>query len=112
LDVSDGLIKDAGRICRSHRLDVAIDRVPLSDAALAAITRDDKHWRTVLTGGDDYEVLFTVAPQHVADVIAAATTIGVRVTDLGLLETGGAGVRVCDADGREMTFGSTGYAHF
>jgi thiamine-monophosphate kinase len=89
LDISDGLSGDLGHLCeRSHvgaRVDLA--RVPLSPAiyAVAAIAgRDPLHW--TMHGGEDYELLFTVAPGHeqaVIDAVQAAT--GTAVTTIGSL---------------------------
>lgn len=63
MDVSDGLVGDLTKLCRVSRLAATVEvaRVPLSDAALAAIASDPSMRETALTGGDDYEILCTVA---------------------------------------------------
>ena len=62
MDVSDGLAGDLAKMCRASRLDAAIDvaRVPLSRAARTALAAEPALIETILTGGDDYEVLASV----------------------------------------------------
>ena len=60
---------------------------------------------TILTGGDDYELAFTVPmelPERLADV---------AVTCIGRVEAGG-GVTVLDRQGRPVTLSVGGYRHF
>ncbi|MCZ6744829.1 MAG: thiamine-phosphate kinase, partial [Alphaproteobacteria bacterium] len=65
IDVSDGLIADLGHICQTSRLGAKIEgaSLPLSDAARAALADDPGLLATLVTGGDDYELLFTIAPE-------------------------------------------------
>ena len=66
-DVSDGLVADLGHICDASGVDAIIEAadVPLSDAARQAVDLDGALMLTVLTGGDDYELLVT-APKDSA----------------------------------------------
>ena len=60
-DISDGLYSDLDNICRASNLgaDINFNSVPLSNAARAIITKYPKLNKLILSGGDDYEVLFT-----------------------------------------------------
>ena len=101
LDVSDGLLGDLGHICRASGLGAVVDveRVPLSVAARAAVAIDESVLRSaVLCGGDDYELLFTVAPDRVAEAEEAARQAGVSVSAIGAMVAGG-GVMVRWAGG-------------
>src|SRR3546814_4796958 len=71
LDVSDGLVQDAGHIAATAGVQVVIaaGAVPLSLAARGALADDPALRSVVLTGGDDYELLFT-APPAAADAVA------------------------------------------
>ncbi len=62
MDVSDGLAGDLAKLCRAARLDAAVDvaHVPLSRAARTALAAEPALIETILTGGDDYEVLAAV----------------------------------------------------
>ena len=62
MDVSDGLAGDLAKLCRASGVDAQVEtaRVPLSDAARAAVAKEPALIETVVTGGDDYEVLACV----------------------------------------------------
>jgi thiamine-monophosphate kinase len=108
MDVSDGLVGDLGHICDVSGVAGVIEaaRVPLSPAAVRLARLE-----TALTGGDDYELLFTVAPERKAEVAAAAEAAGVPVTEIGRIDAG-QGVRVLDAAGAELALAGVGWRHF
>jgi thiamine-monophosphate kinase len=111
MDVSDGLVGDLGHICARSRVRAVIgaDRVPLSDPARRAIERDPSLLKLAISGGDDYELLFT-APAAQGDAIAElAKETGVPLTEIGHIEAG-EGVEVVQA-GRTLTLENTSYRH-
>jgi len=81
MDVSDGLAGDLAKLCRASSVSAAIDvsRVPLSDAGRAAIAAAPELLETVLTGGDDYEIVLTLTPEKLATFRAAAKAVGVAL---------------------------------
>jgi len=112
IDISDGLVADLGHLCTASALGARIEAavVPLSPATRAACAADTKLLARALSGGDDYELLFT-APQAVADKLAAvARDADVALSRIGALDTD-LGVRMMAADGEEMHFANTGYSH-
>lgn len=116
VDISDGLAADVAHICEASGLGAqfAADRVPVSAAARDALAGDPALLRTVLTGGDDYELAFAAAPQNAAEIEALARELDLNVTNIGRFEAneaGGAGVRVLDGDGRLLDLGAGGYRH-
>ena len=74
MDVSDGLVGDLGKLCRASGVGAEIDvaRVPLSKAAQAVLAADPEAIETMLTGGDDFEVVATVPPRKLEAFLAAA----------------------------------------
>ena len=113
-DVSDGLLADAGRIAIASGLAAEIDleRVPLSDDGLRYLERSPDHRAALIalaTGGDDYELVLTAAPERAEHVIAAAATAGVRMSVIGRMAQG-EGVRVL-YQGREAPLDRLGYRH-
>lgn len=114
LDVSDGLIADLGHIAEASRVAVALElsRIPHSRAAKAWLdSRADAVAARVdlATGGDDYEIAFTVRPEHVDLVQKAAEKAGTPVVAIGLVEEG-EGVRVL-WEGEQIAVGRTGWQH-
>jgi len=107
-DVSDGLIADLGHICAQSGLGAVIEwaRVPLSAAARTSLDRDPDLLETVLAGGDDYELVFALAPEADLAALSAITP----VTVVGRFEAG-QGVRVVDAAGAGVPLRRTGWRH-
>ena len=92
MDVSDGLAGDLGKLCRASGVGATVDVawVPLSEAALTALVADERATQTILTGGDDFEVVATIPPARLKSFLAAARRAGVPVTEIGRI-TAGAG---------------------
>jgi thiamine-monophosphate kinase len=112
MDVSDGLVGDLSKLCRASGVAAEIDvpRVPLSDAARAALAADPALIETVLTGGDDYEIILTIAQEKVDAFGAAARQAGVAATAIGRVSAG-EGVRFVRA-GKALSFARASYSHF
>ena len=112
IDVSDGLAADLGHICRASGLAAVLDieALPASRALLTLF--DDPQQRLALQlGGDDYELCFTVAPEHEDKVLAIAADTHTPLTRIGTLGPG-EGVHLIDADGRLTAPPVGGYEHF
>ena len=112
LDVSDGLVADLGHICEQSHLAATIHsaKVPLSDAARRVVAADPARLAVCLTGGDDYELLFTIAPDKREAVQKLTHELDLPITEIGVMAAG-QGVRVLDAPGRPMTFERAGWTH-
>jgi thiamine-monophosphate kinase len=113
VDVSDGLIGDLGHILASSRVGATLD----ADAAATLIAAEAPGLSTeilrtcALSGGDDYELVFT-APASSRDAVEeAASRSATRVTRIGRIEPD-AGLRIVDAAGAPVSqrFGS--FDHF
>lgn len=111
-DVSDGLIADLSHICAASGLAGTVEaaKLPLSPAAVAAGRSTDLRPR-LMTGGDDYEIVFTAAPQAEAAVRAAAKMAGIAVTQVGAIAAG-QGVTAIDGEGKVISLLQKGYRHF
>jgi len=113
MDVSDGLAGDFAKLCRASNVAGEIDvaRVPLSDAARAALAADPAMIETVVTGGDDYEILASMPASRVEPFRQAAGDAGVAVTEIGAI-TAGEGACLLDGNGRALRFAHPSYSHF
>lgn len=112
LDVSDGLLADAGHIARRSglRLELRWPDVPLSEAARRAVEADPGLVASVVGGGDDYELLFTVPPERWASVREAADACGCAVAAIGRCGAG-EGVILRDGTGADITPAGAGWRH-
>ena len=113
MDVSDGLAGDLAKLARVSGVAATVEvaKVPLSDAAKAALAADPALIETALTGGDDYEIVCTIPPAKADAFRNAAKTANVPVIDIGAIAAG-EGARFIAADGREITFKHASFSHF
>jgi thiamine-monophosphate kinase len=113
IDVSDGLVGDLAKLCRASGVgaEVAIADVPLSPAAQAAVEAEPALMDTVLTGGDDFEVIATVAPERLDALSQEAAAAGVTISRIATV-TAGQGAHFRGADGRALVFRRPSYSHF
>jgi thiamine-monophosphate kinase len=114
MDISDGLAIDCGRLCAASGVAASIDAsaVPLSPAASAVLAADSAMRRSILTGGDDYEVLFAVRGGEEAALEAVARQAGVPVTRIGAVGVGPAALSILDSNGTPLDLGVGGFDHF
>ena len=101
IDLSDGLLGDLGHILKRSGVGarVAFDRLPRS--AVLAAQPAEIQLRCLLTGGDDYELLFTAPSGARRAVREAAAGAGVAVTPIGTIVTE-PGLQIIDAEGRAL----------
>ena len=113
VDVSDGLAADVGHLCEASSLSATINAqdVPLSESAGACVEADAALMNLVLTGGDDYELAFTAAPENADAIAALAAKCKVNVTRIGSLQKGDAKVSVLDENKQVLKLGQGGYIH-
>jgi thiamine-monophosphate kinase len=112
LDVSDGLIADAGHIATASGVSIRLSErdVPLSAAAKAAIDKGVS-FTDLLTGGDDYELAFTAPVTARPRLQHLAKETAVRLTRIGSVAKG-KGVTVLGSTGNPVPYGHGGYTHF
>ena len=122
IDPSDGLLGDLGHILRASGVGADIDTRWLvqandGDTAWPAHCPDlaALPWAQTLacglTGGDDYELLFTAAPEHRAAVLAAAQASATPVSRVGRVTP--SGLRVLDPQGQAIDVSRlTSFDHF
>lgn len=111
MDVSDGLVIDAGKLADASGVALRIEatEIPLSIPAQRWVdTGGDLV--SLLTGGDDYVVLFSAAPEAREALMAADKSMALRLTRIGRVEAG-AGVVIVGANGEPMRITNAGYAH-
>jgi thiamine-monophosphate kinase len=111
IDVSDGLLGDASKLARASGCGVEISYrdVPVSEALVRAVG-EERARELALTGGDDYELCFSVRPVHVARLLAELAPERWGYARIGTLrEAPGADVF---RDGTVMSLSHSGYEHF
>jgi thiamine-monophosphate kinase len=114
MDVSDGLVGDLGKLCAASgaSADIETARVPLSPAAVKVLAGDPALIEIALTGGDDYEVVAAVPAASIDALMAEAKSIGVALTEIGIIRAGGADVHFLDRAGKPLLFKRPAFSHF
>lgn len=111
MDVSDGLVGDAAKLAAASGVDLELRLadIPFSGEVRPLLDRPGIT-ATALTGGDDYQILFTVAEGRVAQLREKAQSAA--VTMIGTVATGTGKVAVIDRQGREIHFAHASFDHF
>ena len=106
LDISDGLLADLGHICEASSLgaELSLDNFPVAE--LARSMNAESALETALTGGDDYQLCFTV-PERRLD---AVDKLQLPITAIGRMSLE-PGIRCLLNDKPWRPHGS-GYRHF
>ena len=112
VDVSDGLLADLGHICAASGVAAEIEATLLPrSSALLELYDDTTALHFALSGGDDYELCFTVPAARVAELQAGLARLGCGATKIGRIVEGD-GVRVRAADGSWLATDRPGWEHF
>lgn len=113
MDVSDGLAGDFTKMARASGVTGIVDaeRVPLSPACRAALAAEPALLDAALTGGDDYEILCTVAPDRLDKLRAGAQEAGVPLTVIGEIVAGDE-APLFRQGGTERRYAVGSYSHF
>jgi thiamine-monophosphate kinase len=111
IDVSDGLLGDAGKLAHASGCCAMLDleRLPVSSALVGALG-ERRARELALTGGDDYELCFCVPADREPALLAALPPQEWDYRQIGEL-VAGSGARVRER-GTVIEFSHSGFDHF
>jgi thiamine-monophosphate kinase len=117
-DISDGLLGDLGHILKASGVGAEIETQQVA-STLACTNSKEFHYQLdldsqlalTLSGGDDYELVFTAAPDQRAAVAAASQATHTQVTRIGHI-TASHHLVLRDADGQVMPHTFSSFDHF
>lgn len=112
IDVSDGLIADITHICECSKIgaELELGKIPLSPIGKEAANFDKNFLLKAITGGDDYELLFTAPVGNIDKITKISHETGVPITQIGKI-TAGNKVDVLDESGNFVEVKNSGYKH-
>jgi thiamine-monophosphate kinase len=102
IDISDGLQLDLTRICKESKVGARIfkEKIPISaEMKEAASLLGLSPLGLALTGGEDYELLFTAPPEKKVNAIYIGDIVKSKKS-------------IVDSFGKEKPFSAVGYRHF
>ena len=114
IDVSDGLFIDLGRITSDHGLGarVMLEDIPLSPEFSSLSPRfSEDAMSLAVSGGEDYELLFTAPPENAAAVTKISRDCGIAISKIGSV-TEGEEISFLDGAGRRVFYEAEGFRHF
>jgi thiamine-monophosphate kinase len=111
IDLSDGLLADLGHILEQSGAGarIEIDCLPCPESLLTVSPELRRSLQ--LSGGDDYELCFTVPQHRLEDLRAVSAAAGVETTVIGKV-TDGNGVTLQTCNGQLYEASCPGYEHF
>jgi thiamine-monophosphate kinase len=114
IDVSDGLAGDLAKLCAASGVSAVIDAasIPLSAAAASLCKRGAVDIETLVSGGDDYEILCAIPENRFEAFAQAAGQAGVTATSIGTVIAGDSPPSFLDEQGRELPLARLSYSHF
>jgi thiamine-monophosphate kinase len=112
IDVSDGLLQDLGHLCKASNIGAVVweDSLPLSRAYRSVAGREGT--RFALTGGEDYELLFTARRRDRSRLEKLQHRLDVPITRIGRCVSSREGITVWNTEGEPRSIGVKGYNHF
>jgi thiamine-monophosphate kinase len=116
IDISDGYAADLAHICKGSSVsaEVWVDDLPMS-TALVNYAGEAEARTLALSGGDDYELCFTAAPERSASINALAEQLKLSITRVGRIteaKNNEARVVLLDRNSNEIKLVRSGYRHF
>jgi thiamine-monophosphate kinase len=114
LDISDGVVADLGHLLMASGAlgaELNLAAIPLSRPAFVLVTAGLTDYRNLLTGGEDYELLFTANPAVRSKIAEIAVTAEVALTRIGRITDTGKIFMSVNGVTEELS-GRSGYDHF
>jgi thiamine-monophosphate kinase len=111
IDLSDGLVGDLGHVLRASSVGATLRLADIPHSAHVAACSEGQRRQCLLSGGDDYELLFAAPASAHARVRDAGARAGAPVTCIGTLDAA-PGLRVIDARGAPVVLTERAFDHF
>lgn len=111
IDISDGLSADLNHICVASQLGALLNLTHIPIHPLVTYYKKEKALDFALSGGDDYEVCFTIPMAHDGAFLAELASIGLQCYPIGIMIEG-TGLCAETPTGASVVLSPRGYCHF
>lgn len=114
IDISDGLLADLNHICQASKLGAVIyqDKIPISISAKSFLKNSKQDSiLDLISGGDDYELIFTALKKNEKRILELSKKIGVQISNIGYLDNSTSGTILLDRNNKKISIKKLGYQH-
>jgi thiamine-monophosphate kinase len=113
IDISDGLLADLGHILEQSQVGATLysEKIPVTEAIKKGHWHEDERLTMALTGGDDYELCFTIPADRAAELDQLSIRCNVPLTVIGEIKAE-PGLQVLNHEGETLVFEQLGWQHF
>ena len=110
-DISDGLYADTKKLLLSSELggQLYVDRLPIS-MQLKQIYNQEQRLKFALSGGDDYELLFTAPAIKLDEILKISHIYNIPITEIGVVRNHSK--LNCSLNDKLINYDDNGYLHF
>jgi len=113
IDISDGLIADLEKLINKQKLsyEINLDDIPISSKLKKLISI--KKWEkiSVVSQGDDYQILFTATPSKTRIIRQTFKSLGIKISKIGKISSPKHKNVIIDKKGEKIGIKNKGYSH-
>lgn len=111
IDISDGLTADLQHICKASGVGACLDQDKIPMHPLLFHYAEEKASELALSGGDDYELCFTISPDKIDSFMSNLQKRALTCYPVGIIERE-SGLRIRNPEGTCLSLQPAGYQHF
>lgn len=117
MDISDGFVGDLEKMCAASNVDaeIILQQIPISKQALSQLKIQNVMVTSLITGGDDYELLIAIPKSKMNLFEKESAKLKIPITYLGNFKKRNAkfnGVNIIGEDGEPIDLAHRSYLHF
>jgi thiamine-monophosphate kinase len=113
IDISDGLIADLEKMLNKQYLNYQIymNKIPISNALVRLIRKENIKKMSLISEGDDYQILFTANCDKSRIILNTSKILGIKITKIGKIISGSKKSVIFDKKGNQLALKNKGYIH-
>jgi thiamine-monophosphate kinase len=113
IDISDGLFADLEKMINKQKLFYKVNEfdIPISKHLENLIKKKKLKKISLISNGDDYQVLFTASPSKSRIILNTSKKLGIKITKIGKILSGIKKSIIIDQKGKQIELKNKGHTH-
>ena len=113
IDISDGLIADLEKMMnkQNYSYEIVVNKIPISKYLSKLIKIHKFNKSTLISNGDDYQVLFTASCAKSRIIDRTSKNLGIKITKIGKIIPGVKKSHIIDKNNKKIVLKNKGYIH-